>query len=486
MNPPSASTPDNSTGFVSGDQVPGNQTYPNRASGVTSSATRLPTGSSLLDEWVKRDSAVVWHGFTQMAAYPNNSPVIAERAEGREIIDVHGKRYFDAISSLWVNTLGHRVRELDEAIIDQLARVAHTTMLGNGNTEVIKLAEALSEVVPVERPHFLFASDGACAVEQALKIAYQYFINSEQSGRDRFLVLGNAYHGDTVGSMSLGDSGFETQIFDRLKFGTVRSPGYDDQDWLDKALSVLHSQGDQLCCTVVEPLVQGASGMWMADPEHVSIFREACRDAKVLFVADEVATGFGRTGAMFASELCGIRPDIMCIGKGLTGGYLPMSATVVSESVFRKFLGEDLGSRTFYHGHSYGGNALCAAVALKHLELISEWNVLDNVRARSDQLVMLLNEYVGGHELVKAIRCRGLMAGVELDPPKEALKWGRKVCAQAVQRGVLLRPLGDVVVLVLPLTTTEDELLRVVKVLKESLDELAIHSADSHGEDVSV
>ncbi len=471
----SAAIPNNSTGFASGDQALDNQTCHNMASAVGSSDALCSTDSSLLDEWVKRDSAVVWHGFTQMATYPDNSPVIADRAEGREIIDVNGKRYFDAISSLWVNTLGHRVRELDEAIIDQLARVAHTTMLGNGNTEVIKLAEALSEVVPVEQPHFLFASDGACAVEQALKIAYQYFINSGQSGRDRFLVLGNAYHGDTVGSMSLGDSGFETQIFDRLKFGTVRSPGYDDQDWLDKALSVLHSQGDQLCCTVVEPLVQGASGMWMADPEHISIFREACRDTNVLFVADEVATGFGRTGAMFASDLCGIRPDIMCIGKGLTGGYLPMSATVVSESVFREFLGEDLGSRTFYHGHSYGGNALCAAVALKHLELISKWNVLDNVRARSDQLVMLLNEYVSGHELVKGVRCRGLMAGVELNPPKEGLKWGRKVCAQAVQRGVLLRPLGDVVVLVLPLTTTEDELLRVVKALKESLDELAVH-----------
>ena len=440
---------------------------------VVPGSVNTPSGAWSLDEWIERDAAVVWHGFTQMATYPDSAPVIAERAEDREIIDVDGKRYLDAISSLWVNTLGHRVKELDEAIVDQLARAAHTTMLGNGNTEVIKLAEALSKVVPVEQPHFLFASDGACAVEQALKIAYQYFVNSGQPGRNRFLVLGNAYHGDTVGSISLGDSGFETQIFDQLKFSTIRSPGYDDKDWLDKALSVLSSQGNRLCCAVAEPLVQGASGMWVADPQHVSAFREACRNAGVLFIADEVATGFGRTGAMFASDICGMQPDIMCIGKGLTGGYLPMSATVASGSVFKEFLGEDLGSRTFYHGHSYGGNALCAAVALKHLELIFEWDVLDNVRARSDQLVSLLDEYIGGHELVREIRHRGLMAGVELDPPREGLKWGRKVCAQAVQRGVLLRPLGDVVVLVLPLTITEDEVLRVIRVLKESLDELA-------------
>ncbi len=469
VNTPSDPTQDGSTDILPDDSALGDLPYTGRASDTTVNSS----DADRLDEWVSRDAAVVWHGFTQMAAYQDNSPVIVERAEGREIIDVNGKRYLDAISSLWVNTLGHRVKELDEAIVDQLSRVAHTTMLGNGNTEVIKLAEALSKVVPLEKPHFLFASDGACAVEQALKIAYQYFVNSGQPIRNQFLVLGNAYHGDTVGSISLGDSGFETQIFDQLKFDTVRSPGYDDKNWLDKALSVLHSQGSRLCCAVVEPLVQGASGVWVAEPEHVSVFREACRDVGVLFVADEVATGFGRTEAMFASEICGIQPDIMCIGKGLTGGYLPMSATVVSDDVFSQFLGEDLGFRTFYHGHSYGGNALCAAVALRHLELMSTWHVLDNVRDRSDQLASLLDEYISGHELVREIRRRGLMAGVELDPSGEGLRWGRKVCAKAVQRGVLLRPLGDVVVLVLPLTITEDEVLRVVMVLRESLDELA-------------
>ncbi|MCL4433193.1 MAG: adenosylmethionine--8-amino-7-oxononanoate transaminase [Actinobacteria bacterium] len=423
-------------------------------------------------DWIDRDSSLVWHGFTQMATYRENYPVMVDMAEGRELIDVDGHKYIDAISSLWVNTLGHRVKELDDALVEQLGKVAHATMLGNGSTVVVQLAEALSRVVPVDGPHFLFASDGASAVEQALKIAFQYYVNRGERGRQRFLALGDAYHGDTVGAMSLGDSGFESAIFDPLRFATLRTPGYGDPGWLDQALLMLDAHANDICCAVVEPLVQGASGMMIARPEDVLSFREACAGAGVLFVADEVATGFGRTGAMFASEICGIQPDILCIGKGLTGGYLPMSATVVTEPVYAEFLGADLGPRTFYHGHSYGGNALCAAVALKHLELMENWKVLDNVAARTAQLSELLDQHVAGHRAVKEIRHQGLMAGIELDSPGRDHRWGRKVCGNAVKRGVLLRPLGDVVVLVLPLTITEEEVGKVISVLADSLDVL--------------
>jgi adenosylmethionine-8-amino-7-oxononanoate aminotransferase len=422
--------------------------------------------------WVTRDAAVVWHGFTQMGAYVDNEPLVIDRAEGRELIDVDGRRYLDAISSLWVNTLGHRVPELDAALIAQAGKVAHTTMLGNGNTVVIELAEALSRVVPVDDPHFLFAADGAVAVEQALKIAFQHWANRGVAGRTEFLALGDAYHGDTVGSLSLGDGGVFSAVFEPLCFPVVRTPGYADPGWSAKACAAVEAHAGELAAVVIEPLVQGASGMLCAEPADVRALGEACRANDVLLICDEVATGFGRTGTLFASEQCGLRPDLLCLGKGITGGYLAMSATVASDEVFRSFLGPDLGPQTFFHGHSYGGNALAAAVALEHLRLVEEWNVLSGVRARAAQLADLLADRIAPLDGVREVRQRGLMVGVELSPPGPGLRWGRRVCAGAVARGVLLRPLGDVIVLMPPLTTTADEIVRMVDALEGSLREV--------------
>lgn len=427
-----------------------------------------------VEHWVDRDAAVVWHGFTQMAAYADNSPLMIERAEGRELIDVAGNRYLDGISSLWVNTLGHRVPELDEAVRRQLGKVAHSTMLGNGNTTVIELAEALAEVVPVDRPHFLFAADGAVAVEQALKVAFQYWANRGERQRSRFLALGDAYHGDTVGSLSLGDGGFFTAVFDPLRFPVLRTPGYADPGWAAKACAMVAAHAGELAAVVIEPLVQGASGMLCAEPDDVAALGTACQQAGVLLVCDEVATGFGRTGTLFASEQCRLRPDLLCLGKGITGGYLPLSATVVSDRVFEGFLGEDLGPCTFFHGHSYGGNALAAAVALEHLRLVERWRVLDNVAERGAQLAALLDQRVVPLRAVGGVRRCGLMVGVELVPPVAGLRWGRRACAGAVRRGVLLRPLGDVVVLMPPLTVTPGEIERMVDALVASLDELVV------------
>ena len=429
------------------------------------------------EKWIERDAAVVWHGFTQMAAYADNTPVIVERAEGRELIDVDGRRYLDAISSLWVTTLGHRVPELDEALRRQLERVAHSTLLGNGNVVVVELAEALARVVPVDRPHVLFASDGAAAVEQALKIAFQYWVNRGVSGRTTYLALDGAYHGDTIGSLSVGAGGFGTDLFDPLRFDVVRVP--------DAAAAVERLAGDglagRLAAVVAEPLVQGAAGMVLTPPEDVARLAAACRDADVLLICDEVATGFGRTGTLFASSACGIQPDLLCLGKGMTGGYLPMSATVASAEVFDAFLGPDLSAATLYHGHSYGGNALAAAVALRHLELLDEWDVLGNVRARSAQLRALLDARVAPLPAVRDVRLCGLMGGVELDPPAgdpdagpdhSPARWGRRVCAAATRRGVLLRPLGDVVVLMPMLTSTAAEIERIVDVLAGAIAEV--------------
>ncbi len=419
-------------------------------------------------EWVARDARVVWHGFTQMSCYADNEPVIVERAEGRELIDVDGRRYLDAISSLWVTTLGHRVPELDQAVRDQLDRVAHSTMLGNGNRVVIELAEALARVVPVDEPHFLFASDGAAAIEQALRIALQYWANRGFDCKDTYLAFGGAYHGDTIGALSVGDGGFGTDVFEALRFPVLRVPPGD----ADAAVAMIAANAHRLAAVVVEPLVQGAAGMVLNRPEFVGAVALACRSHQVLLVADEVATGFGRTGTLFAVEQCGIRPDIICLGKGLTGGYLPMSATVVARPVFEAFLGPDLSERTFYHGHSYSGNALAAAVALRHLQLVEEWGVLANVTDCSAQLARSLAAYVSPKPAVAEVRQQGLMVGVELAPPTEGLGWGRQVSGACVRRGVLIRPLGDVLVLMPMLTSTADEVERIVATLAEAIDEV--------------
>lgn len=415
---------------------------------------------------------MVWHGFTQMATFADNSPVVVERAEGHELIDVDGNRYLDAISSLWVTTLGHRVPELDQAIRDQLDRVAHSTLLGNANTAVVELSEALAQVVPVDGPHFLYASDGAAAVEQALKIAFQFWANQGVEGRTTYLAFGGAYHGDTVGAISLGAGGFGTDVFDPLRFGVVRAPGFDDADPIGAAVELIARHAPTLAAVVVEPLVQGAAGMHLADPAAFPALAAACREHDVLLVCDEVAVGFGRTGTLFASEQCGVRPDLLCLGKGITGGYLPMSATVANQRVFDAFLGEDLSERTLYHGHSYSGNALAAAVALRHLQLLAERDVLANVVARGQQLGDLLDARVAKLPGVGEVRRRGLMTGVELSPPADGLRWGRKVSAACTRRGVLIRPLGDVVVLMPPLSVTAAEVERIVDTLAEAVSEV--------------
>lgn len=420
------------------------------------------------ERWIERDAARVWHGFTQMASYAANAPVIVERGEGHYLVDVDGKRYLDAISSLWVTTLGHRVPELDEALRAQVDRIAHSTLLGNGNVAVIELAEALAEVVPVDDPHFLFASDGAAAVEQALKIAFQYWVNEGAEGKDRYLAFGDAYHGDTIGSLSVGADGFGSEIFDPLRFPVLRAPGFDDPRCFERAAELIYTHQEGLAAVVVEPLVQGAAGMKMRPGADFAELQESCDATGVVLICDEVATGFGRTGSLFASETCGLRPDLMCLGKGLTGGYLPMSATVAARRIYDAFLGEDLGPRTMYHGHSYSGNALAAAVAHRHLQLISERSILENVNARSEQLRALLGERVAPLDSVKEIRVQGLMCGVELLPGDRR---GRKVCASAVRRGVLLRPLGDVVIVLPPLTISDEEIERIVDTLAAAIEE---------------
>ena len=295
-----------------------------------------------------------------------------------------------------------------------------------------------------------------------------------------FLSLGDAYHGDTIGSLSLGDGGVFSAVFDPLCFPVVRTPGYADPGWADKACAATEAHAGELAAVVIEPLIQGASGMLCASASDVRRLGEACRQAGSPPHSRRGGDRIGRTGTLFASEQCGVRPDLMCVGKGITGGYLAMSATVASGEVFGAFLGADLGPETFYHGHSYGGNALAAAVALEHLRLIEAWDVLGNVRARGSAPVVVIAGRTGRRSRRRArnpsARPHG---GRRAGPAGTGAALGPSGCAGAVSRGVLLRPLGDVVVLMPPLTTTAEEIVRIVDALDGGLDDVATSTPTS-------
>jgi adenosylmethionine-8-amino-7-oxononanoate aminotransferase len=424
-----------------------------------------------VNDWIARDVSSIWHGFTQMSVYPEQEPIIVERAEGHYLVDVEGRRYFDAVSSLWANTIGHCDPEMNEAIIEQLRKLAHATLLGNGSVAAIEAAEALKEVVPVEDARFVFASDGASAVEQAIKIAYQFHRNLGEPRRKRILALTDAYHGDTLGAVSVGGRTFYTEIFSELCFEPIRTPGYRDPGWAEKAVEAIDKHCQELAALILEPVVQAAGGMWIAREGDVSRVISAAQEAGVLVIADEVATGFGRCGAWFASDLAGARPDIMCLGKGITGGYLPMSATACSRRVWEAFLGEDLGPRTFYHGHTYGGNALAAAAAKRHLAIVRERAVLENVRRQSDLAGKLLRGLAEQSARVRDVRLKGLMGGIELAQASKGSA-GRRVAAACVRRGVFVRPLGDVLVFMPPLTVTEEEVESVVATMAQAIEDV--------------
>ena len=441
------------------------------------------------------DHAHVWHPFTQMRDWLRRKPIVILSGRGALLQDARGREYLDANSSIWTNLHGHNHPKLNAAITRQLRKIAHSSALGLANEPASLLAEKLVEIandrLPIAdapRPRsgsghrqspignrqltkVFFSDDGATAMEVALKLAYEFARRARGLKRPRFLSLGGAYHGDTVGALSVGDDAFNGALFEPLRFPVLRAPGFDRPDCVKVAAELVRAHAEELAAVVVEPLVQGAAGMLTVAAEEFAQLGEACGQTGTLLVCDEVATGFGRTGALFASRRCGLRPDLLVLGKGLTGGYLPMSATVAADRVYRAFLGEDLGSRTLYHGHSYAGNALAAAVALEHLKLLQRADVLAGVAERSVWLRDLLHERIVPLPAVREVRLEGLMGGVDLEAGGHQ-RLGRRVCAAAVRRGVLLRPLGDTVVLVPPLTITAAELDRLVSVLRAAIVEV--------------
>jgi adenosylmethionine-8-amino-7-oxononanoate aminotransferase len=427
-----------------------------------------------LERLHRLDRTAVWHAFSQMAEYDG---LIIQNAEGSWLTDIHGKRYFDGASSLWCNLFGHRVPEIDQAIVEQLGKVAHVTNLGMSHPVTILLAERLIKAVGRGLEHVFFAGDGASAVEVAMKLAFQYWHqkHSPEPNRTKFLALGNAYHGDTIGTVSVSGVSLFQQTFEPLLFDVLRGPCPDNyrrpeamseaeacEYYLNAYRELLEKHGPTLAAVLAESCIQGAAGFVMQPRGFIAGLAKLCKQYGVLLIVDEIAVGMGRTGRMLALEhdeaFAGhtIAPDFLCLGKGLTGGYLAMSATLVNHRIWKAFLGEYSEHKTFYHGHTYGGNPLAAAAGLAVLDML-EGRVaqgrygLDAIAANAvilEDCLAPLRElpYVGD------VRQLGMMACVELvadKAEKSQLDWrartGKRICERVIQEGLWLRPLGDVI-----------------------------------------
>ena len=415
-----------------------------------------------------------------MAEY---EPLILDRGEGCHVFDIDGRRYLDGTSSLWCNVHGHRHPRIDAAIRDQLDRVAHVSNLGTSNPTTIVLAKRLVDLAPPGLGHVFFSDDGATAIEVALKMAFQYWQQrpDPKPAKTCYVALGEAYHGDTLGAVSVGGMARFHEMFRPLLFETLRAPvpdvyrlppGVSPDRLLERSLAALDrllaEHHARVAALVIEPLVQAAAGIIVHPAGYLRGVRELTRKYDVLLIADEVAVGFGRTGRMFACEHEGVTPDLLCLAKGLTGGYLPMAATLATEEIWQAFLGDFSSGRTFYHGHTYGGNPLGAAAALATLDVFEEERTLENLQGKIARLGELLAP-LATRPHVGHIRQCGLIAGIELvrdratrESYPAAERIGRRVCDAALRRGVLLRPLGDVIVLWPPLAVSLEQLAEIV------------------------
>ena len=440
---------------------------------------------------VALDDAHLWHPFTPHQVYRDEEPLMVVAGEGHYLIDADGRRYLDGVASLWCNLFGHRRPEIDRAITDQLGRIAHSTLLGHANAPAVTLAARLAALAPAGLRRVFFSDNGSTAVEVALKMALQYWQQSGAPGRTTFLTLAQAYHGDTVGAVSLGGIELFHERYRPVLFPTVQAPspygyrapaGYDAQSWGEACIveleRLVRAHADTLAAVVIEPGLQGAAGMIVQPEGFVRRVREVTREVGTLLVLDEVAVGFGRSGRMFASEREGVAPDLLCLAKGLTGGYLPMAATLATERIFEAFLGEPSIGRTFFHGHTYTGNQLAAAAAHATLDIFEREQIIERLPATIRNLAAAL-ERLRPLAAVGDIRQYGLAAGIELvadratrAPYPAADRRGMRVCRVARRHGVLVRPLGDVLVVMPPLTVTPEEIEQLIGALAAGIEEV--------------
>lgn len=434
------------------------------------------------------DKKYIWHPFTQMQDYMGMEPLVVERGDGCYLIDVDGNKYIDGVSSLWVLVHGHGKKELLKAIEKQSKILCHSTLLGLANVPSTLLAKKLIEIAPRGLSRVFYSDNGSTSVEIALKMAYQYWQQKGEKKRKRFISFTNAYHGDTIGSVSVGGIDLFHQVYGPLLFKTYKAPspycyrcslkleretcGLACVEVFEKVVKACH---EETCAVIIEPLVQGAAGMILQPPGWLNAVWRVAKEHNLLFITDEVATGFGRTGSMFACEEEEIFPDFMCVAKGITGGYLPLAATLSTEEVFNGFLGQFDEFKSFFHGHTYTGNPLACAVAVENIDLFKKDKVIQKLQRKISILRKGL-ERLKELPHVGEVRQKGFMVGIELVKSRKTKrsypvsdKIGQKVIWEARKRGVIMRPLGDVIVLMPPLAIEGPTLEELIDVTYESI-----------------
>ncbi len=443
-----------------------------------------------LKEWDKR---YIWHPFTQMQEYLREEIVVIEEGEGVILKDIDGNEYIDGVSSLWTNVHGHRKKQLDEALKKQIDKIAHSTLLGISNVPAIRLAKRLVEITPSGLEKVFYSDNGATAVEIAIKMAFQYQKQAKDGNpkKEKFISLKNAYHGDTIGAVSVGGIELFHSIYEPLLFKTYKAEApycyrcafkkeYPscNMECVAALEELMYQHCQEVTAFIIEPLVQGAAGIIVQPPGYLKKVRELCTKYDILMIADEVAVGFGKTGKMFACEHEDVNPDIMALGKGITGGYMPLAATLTTEKIYKAFLGEYHELKTFYHGHTYTGNPLACSVAIANLDVFEKEKVIETIKPKIKHLEGLLKEF-RDLEHVGDIRQCGFMVGIELvknkdtkEPYPIADRMGYKVILEARKHGVIIRPLGDVIVLMPPLSITLDQLTKLCEVTYYSIKKI--------------
>lgn len=439
-----------------------------------------------LQQWDRRH---VWHPFTQMQDWERESPTVITRGEGCWLIDSDGNRYLDGVASMWTNVHGHCRSELNEALKTQVDRLEHSTLLGLASEQSIVLARRLAEITPAGLDRFFYSDNGSTAMEVAVKMAYQYQAQRGHPEKCRFICFKHAYHGDTIGAVSVGAIDIYHAVFKPLLFDSIQAPapycyrcelGCDGPQTcglkcLDELERLLEQHGQSCAAVVIEPMLQGAGGMIVQPSGFLRRVRDLCSRFGVLMIADEVATGFGRTGRMFACQHEDVVPDIMALSKGIAAGYLPLAVTAVTEEVYAAFLGEYAEFKTFFHGHTFTGNPLACAVALRSLELFESDRLLERLQPRIARLTERLGDFSHMAHVGNVRQC-GLAAGVELVAEKGSTapypweqKVGVRVCLEARKQGVFSRPLGNTIVLFPPLCISEEELEFLLDGLERSI-----------------
>jgi lysine---8-amino-7-oxononanoate aminotransferase len=440
-------------------------------------------------ELIEKSKKYLWLPFTQMKEYDEN-PFIIESGNGIKVKDIEGKEYYDGFSALWLNVHGHRKKELDEAIKKQLDKIAHSTLLGMSNVPATELAEKLIEISPEKLTRVFYSDSGAEAMEIALKMAFQYWMNIGRPEKQKFIAMQNGYHGDTIGAVSIGSIDLYHQVYGPLMFESYKAPipyvyhskSGDPVQCRDECLGILEEllidHHHEIAALTIESMIQGAGGMIVMPEGFLSGVRELCTKYDVLMIVDEVAAGFGRTGKMFACEHEGVQPDIMAVGKGITGGYLPIAATLTTEEIYNAFYDDYDKLKTLFHGHSYTGNQLGCAVALENLRLFESENIVEEVATKAEYLHDLFEE-LRSLPHVGEIRQLGFMCGIELAYSKETKapfpaekRVGYQVTLKMRELGMLTRPLGDVIVFMPPHVSTREELKEMVMIMKKAIIEV--------------